>query len=256
MHVVITGASRGIGAALAREYLSHGEKVTLVARSKLQLEELAQTGGARAFPVEADLCEAEQATSWLPAAIERLGPIDVLVNNAGMQLLGRVAELDTEEVGKMVALNVMAPIRLTRAVLPDMIARRSGCIVDIASMAALTPAPYMSHYSATKAALATASECLRIELEGTGVHVLTVYPGPVTTEMSQGAFDVLHKTPAVANMPTGTPASLARVLFRAIAERQPRVIYPKIYAAATYMPTFARWITKKIAPRPLEVRKL
>lgn len=250
MHVVITGASRGIGAALASQYLARGENVTLVARSLGPLEALAEPGGPRAHAVEADLCDPEQAISWLPAAVERLGPVDVLVNNAGMQLLGHVAELDADEVGRMYALNVMAPVRLTRAVLPDMLARRSGCIVDIASMAALTPTPYMSHYSATKAALATASECLRIELEGTGVHVLTVYPGPVATEMAQSALDVLQQTTAVAHMPTGTPESLARVLRRAISERQPRVIYPKIYAAATYMPTFARWITKKMAPRP------
>ncbi len=252
LHVVVTGASRGIGEALAREYLGAGHRVTLVARSRERLEAIAAEAGPRARVVEADLAEADACTSWLPAAVDRLGPVDVLVNNAGMQLLGRVAELDPERIARMVALNVMAPVRLTRAVLPAMIARDAGTIVDIASLAALTPTPWMSHYSASKAFLATASECLRAELAGTKVHVLTVYPGPVATAMADKAVRAFESSLALDSMPTGTPESLAKVIVRAVEKRRQRVIYPKIYTAATVLPALARWVTRTMAPKPID----
>jgi len=128
--------------------------------------------------VEADLTAHERACEWVDAAAEALGAIDVLVNNAGVQIVGRTVDTSVEECERMLRLNVFSPLRLTKHVLPGMIARGRGTIVDIASMAAIAPTPGMFYYNASKAALAAASESLRGELRGSGVHVLTVYrPG-------------------------------------------------------------------------------
>jgi short-subunit dehydrogenase len=184
MHIVITGASSGIGAALARELATlPNAKLTLVARRRALLEELARSLPCEVNIVERDLSTGDaRTTDWLPE------DVDVLVNNAGVQIIGRTAAIDVEKGEASVELNLLAPLRLTRAVLPRMLAKKSGTIVDIASMAALAPTPGMTYYNASKAGLAAASEALRGELRGSGVNVVTVYPGIVATDMADAGL--------------------------------------------------------------------
>lgn len=248
MHVAITGASAGIGEALARAWAARGASVTLVARRREKLDAVARDLGGRAHVCAADLGKPEEATAWIAEAEAALGPIDVLVNNAGVQHV-EPTELSVPEEGEaLLRLNVFTPLRLTRAVLPAMLARRSGTIVDIASMAALTPMPGMFYYNAAKGALANASEGLRGELRGTGVHVVTVYPGPVDTDMGRAGYAKYEPTLATRLSPLGTGEGLARLVIRAVEKRRPRVIYPRAYAITLMFPRLSRWFTARFSP--------
>jgi short-subunit dehydrogenase len=254
MHVVITGASSGIGEALAREYLRRGASLTLVARRKTKLEEIASGHADRCHVVEADLADTTHAGDWVDAAVARLGPIDALVNNAGAQIVGRTVDANIEDAERMLRINVLSPFRLTKRVLPQMIARRRGTIVDIASFAAIGPTPYMFFYSASKAALAAASESLRGELRGTGVHVLTVYPGPVRTPMEQAARAAYEETTALRLLtPAGDAAVLARKIADGVASRRARIVYPASYALARHLPNVTRFVLDRFTP-PLKAR--
>jgi short-subunit dehydrogenase len=249
MHVIITGASSGIGEALAREYLRRGASLTLVARRRGKLEELAQGHAERCHVVEADLVDYAHACDWVDGAAAKLGPIDVLVNNAGVQIVARTIDTSVEDAERMLQLNVLSPFRLTKRVLPDMIARRSGTIVDISSMAAIGPTPGMFFYNASKAALAAASESLRGELRGTGVHVLTVYPGPVRTPMEATGRAAYQETALMRLLtPVGDAGVLARKIARGVASRRARIVYPGIYALARHFPNLSRFMLDRFTP--------
>jgi short-subunit dehydrogenase len=172
----------------------------------------------------------------------------VLVNNAGVQIIEPLETMDVLRGEELLRLDVHTPMRLTRAVLPGMLARRSGCIVDIASMAAVTPTPGMYYYNAAKAALAAASEGLRAELRATGVHVLTVYPGPVDTELAQRGFERYEPSLATTWLPVGTAPELARLVRRAVIKKSARLTYPRSYVIAQWFPTLARWFTGRFSP--------
>jgi short-subunit dehydrogenase len=247
MHVAITGASAGIGEAIARAYAAHGAQLTLVARRKDRLEQIAKESGASAFIWAADLADVARSTDWLRPCEEANGPIDVLVNNAGVQIVAPATRTSPDDGERLFRVDVHSPMRLTLAVLPSMIARKSGTIVDIASMAAITPTPGMYYYNAAKAALAAASESLRWELRGTGVHVLTVYPGPVDTDMARSALAV-YESKLANRMPAGTTDELARIVVRAVEKKRSRIIYPRVYTATRWLPNLSRWLTGRFAP--------
>jgi short-subunit dehydrogenase len=238
MHVAITGASVGIGEAFARAFAAKGASISLVARRKDRLDALARELSGKAFVHEADLSHPDRATDWIAPAEEALGPIDVLVNNAGVQNIEPTELAVPDEGERLLRLNVFTPIRLTLAVLPGMLARRSGTIVDIASMAAVTPMPGMYYYNASKGALANASEGLRGELHGTGVHVVTVYPGPVDTDMGRTGLGKYESSLATRLSPLGTADELARLVVRAVEMKKPRVVYPRSYGIALLFRAF------------------
>jgi short-subunit dehydrogenase len=248
MHVAITGASAGIGEALARAWSARGAAVTLVARRRERLEQIAGELGGKAFVYAADLADPERATEWIAPAEEALGPIDVLVNNAGVQII-EPTELAAPEKGEeLLRLDVFTPMRLTRAVLPGMIARGRGAIVDIASMAALGPMPGMYYYNAAKGGIANASEGLRGEVRAAGVHVLTVYPGPVHTDMGTKGRERYEPTLSLRLSPFGDADTLARLVIRAVEKKKARVIYPRVYAVALWFPRLSRWFTGRFSP--------
>lgn len=250
MHVVVTGASAGIGEAIARAFSARGDAVTLVARRQNLLESLAKSLPGPSRVVAADLSNPATAADFLPEAEAALGPIDVLVNNAGLQVIGPTATIDIERAEQSLMLNLLSPLRLTRAVLPGMLARKSGYIVDIASMAALAPTPYMTWYNASKAGLAGASEALRGELRGSGVHVITVYPGIIETDMGKAGLASYEKSWSVALQPRGTTQGLADRIVRAVERRRPRVIYPwPVNGLSRWMPPVTRWVMDRFTPR-------
>ena len=249
-HIAITGASSGIGAALALEFGRAGYRVSMIARRKDLLELVAKQIGSETFVAGHDLSDCERATEWIAAAEQALGPIDILVNNAGVQIIGEFSELAPETITRTLRVDLETPLRLTRAVLPGMIARGSGTIVDISSLAALAPTPFMSGYNAAKAGLAAASESLRGELLRTGVHVVTVYPGPVDTPMASAGYKAYGNSLAVTATPQGTPEVLAKRVRRAVERRRARVIYPKMYALARYFPNTTRFFLDHFTPKP------
>lgn len=181
---LITGASAGLGVEFARQLSKRGYRLVLAARRKERLEELArELGNARVIAI--DLSK-PSATAKLVANIEAAGEqVDVLINNAGFGLIGRFAELDASREREMIDLNVGALTDLCRAVAPQMIARGSGAILNVASTAAFQPGPKMAVYFATKAFVLSLSEALHEELKPHGVHVSCLCPGPTRTEFGE-----------------------------------------------------------------------
>jgi short-subunit dehydrogenase len=184
---VITGASRGIGRAVAVAAVEHGARVGLVARSGDELAALRDRLGGAAVVAVADLTrpsELEQAFATLDGG---LGGVDVLVNNAGIGSWGPFVETPDAELERVLALNLVAAMRLTRLVLPGMIRRRRGHIVNIGSVAGRLGAPFEAVYSASKFGLTGFTEALSVELRPFGIGVSMVNPGPVATAFSDAA---------------------------------------------------------------------
>lgn len=252
-HVAVTGASAGIGRALARRLTETGTRLSLVARREAELEKLARElegRGARCRVLPTDLAADGGATAWLPAAEAAHGPIDVLVVNAGVQHVGRALDAPPEVLARQLALNLLGPRQLIGAVAPAMVARGAGAIVVVSSLAALNPMPGMADYALTKAGIAAFSEALNVELAPRGVHVLTVYPGPVRTEMEEAAWAHLDVAGWQRRVPVGTPEGLADRVARALDARRPRVIYPPVYAVSHHLRSLSQWVTARLAPRP------
>lgn len=179
--VLITGASAGLGVDFARQLSKQGSRLVLVARRKDRLEALAaELGNARALAL--DLSEAGAAERLLSDLASHGEHVDCLINNAGFGLRGRVAEQDVKRLRQMIDLNCGLLTELSRGVLPGMIERGRGGILNVASTAAFQPGPGMGVYFATKAYVLSFTEALHEEVRGTGVHVTALCPGPTQTE--------------------------------------------------------------------------
>ena len=249
MHAVVTGASSGIGATIAEKFADAGYNLTLVARRENLLKELQNKLSVRCNLVVADLLDLDNCTSWIQPSVEELGPVDVFVNNAGIQYVGPTLDVGVKNGENTIRLNLLVPMRLIDAVLPNMIERRSGVIVNISSLAAINPTPYMYHYSASKAGIGAASETLHSEMKEYDVHVVTVYPGPVVTPMEAAARKKIDH--AIANLlPSGDPEVLASLILKAIKKKRRRVIYPTVYKWARNFTPLSQWITTSFAPKP------
>jgi len=192
---LITGASAGLGVDFARELSKRGHKLVLVARRKDRLAALAkELGNARVVTI--DLSKPDAADKLMADVAKAGEQVELLVNNAGFGAIGRFAELDAKRQRQMIDLNVGALMDLCRAVAPEMIARKSGAILNVASTAAFQPGPKMAVYFATKAFVLSFTEALHEELKPHGVKVSCLCPGPTRTEFGEvagfkgsGAFD-------------------------------------------------------------------
>lgn len=184
--IVITGGSSGIGLALAQALGAKGARLLLTGRRPEPLEAAAsqlRSAGVDAYAVAADVATEDGRAATLAAARERLGGIDVLINNAGGVRAGRLEDTAEAEIRAMIEVDLLAPILLTRATLPDLRRSGQGLVVNVASGIALIGMPFYATYAAAKAGLARFGEALRRELKGEGVHVMTAYPGATDTPM-------------------------------------------------------------------------
>lgn len=184
--VLITGSNRGIGRAIAEALAKEPVALLLCGmRSPEKFEEMAKVpGGAREVrPVRVDLGSREQITTSVAELGDQLGRIDVLVNNAGLVTGGLLEEQDLDEVYAMFQANLLGLVQLTQAVLPGMLARRTGKIVNNASISGYAYFPAASTYAASKAGVVAFTESLRRELKGTGVSALQLVTGGVDTDM-------------------------------------------------------------------------
>lgn len=229
--VLITGASRGIGRSLAQAFGRAGAEVALVARDAAALEVLAKELGGSAHP--ADLLDAEQLRGLIGRVEEEAGPVDVVVNNAGLAAEGPLWEHGDDDVARQVQVNLVAPLELCRQAIPRMLERGGGHLVNVASLAALASVPGMTTYAATKAGLAHGAAALRDELKGLPIGVTTVMVGGVPTDMlAMGesyppfhqAFERLRKIQLV---PDTAPEALAAAVVRGVQRGTGTVYLPR-----------------------------
>jgi short-subunit dehydrogenase len=223
---VITGASSGIGAELARGLAAAGVPVGLVARREDRLRAVAAriaASGGTAVVATADVAEPSQVREAIAALADRLGPIDLLVANAGVGFETPARAFVAADFERLVRVNLLGASYAFEAVLPAMLARGRGHLVGISSLAAYRGLPGSAGYSATKAGLSALLEGFRVELRPRGIAVTTVHPGYVRTPMTEGAG---HPLPFA--MDVG-PAS--RIILRGIAARRREVNFPWPMAA-------------------------
>jgi short-subunit dehydrogenase len=188
---LVTGASSGIGAEAARALARRGHGVTLVARRADRMEELAtelrSDCGIRVEVLECDLADDAARERMLTELAELAVSVEVLVNNAGFGTGGLFHELDAEREVRMVHLNVEVLVALTARFVPDMVRRKRGGVLNVASTAAFQPLPRQATYGATKAFVLSFTDALHAELAGTGVAATALCPGPVRTEFPEVA---------------------------------------------------------------------
>jgi short-subunit dehydrogenase len=188
---VVTGASGGIGHALCRQFAQEGFNVMLISRDSARLSEVARELEARhhvkTLVLAMDLSAPSAALEIYRNVKDRIGDIDILINNAGFGDLTLFIQADLEVQRQMMQVNTMTLVELVRLFLPDMVERGSGRILNIASTAAFQPVPYMAVYGATKAFVLSFSEALSAELAGTGVTATALCPGVTATGFARRA---------------------------------------------------------------------
>jgi NAD(P)-dependent dehydrogenase (short-subunit alcohol dehydrogenase family) len=241
--VLITGASSGIGEALAVEWGRRGAAVGLLARRAELLGEVAakvEAAGGRALSVAVDVRDAEAVRAAVSKVIERFGQIDVLVANAGKGELTLARSFDIEVVTDVLSVNVLGALNTVAAVLPSMLERKAGQIVGISSLAAYRGFPGSGAYCASKAALSTFFESLRVELRPANIYVTIIHPGFIDTPMTRGRN---QKMPFLQDA-----GRAARLMIRAVEARRRTYAFPWQLAAFA---RFGRWLPAALYDRML-----
>ena len=253
--VVVTGASRGIGAAVAIAAAAKGARVGVIARSATDLDSVVTRLQGRGAAAVADVSDASAVTAALETLAAELGPIDVLVANAGIGAYGPFADIASDEIERLVAVNVLGTIHAIRSVLPGMIARRQGHIVTIGSIAGRIGSPFEALYSATKFAGVGLTEALAVEVEPYGIGVSIVNPGPVETN-----FGEARGHPYDRERPKPVSAEVVADAVVAAIERNKREVYvPRSFGAAVairhLVPGLLRWGTRRSFRKELAADK-
>ena len=252
---LVTGASSGIGRALALRLAREGMRVALVARRRADLEalaaEIAREGGdACAFPCDVE--SAAEVATTARAAIERFGAVDLLVNNAGYGHHRAFLDWDLDDMERMMRVNYLGTLRFTKALLPGMVARGRGSLVFVASVAGKIATPDETAYSASKFAMIGLAQSLSLEVEDAGVHVLVVCPGVIRTPF----FDeeALSRMPPVSLRSMTDVEGLVDAIVDALARGKREVTYPRSIAAAYVVqaiaPAFMRRQVKRTTQAP------
>lgn len=244
-NVLLTGGSQGLGPLMARRLAEAGVNLALSARSADKLEAVAQglrDTGARVVVLPADVTNGADRVSLLAQFERVLGPLDILINNAGMENNGRYQDKSAAEITQLIDLNVTAPMLLTRAALPGMLERRRGHVVNLGSLAGKLGLPWGTVYGGTKAAVIAWSNALSIELAGTGVSVSVISPGWVA---DAGMFAV-HKRKAHPVLGESKPDAVARAVVRALETGAPEIVvnpmpFAPLQALNALSPGLIRW---------------
>lgn len=229
-HVVVTGASRGIGAAMAVAFAEAGARVSLVARNREQLEANASELGGTAFPT--DLLDSDAVDGLIDRIESKAGPIDVLINNAGLVQSAFLTNQDPEDVRSVVRLNLEAPMMLTHRVLPRMMDRDRGHLVYLSSLAGTAGFPGLTVYCGTKAGILNFASALRLELKGTSIGMTVVAPGPVDTDMGHqleapDLAPTMRRLRLLRLVPFKDPRWLADQTVAAVRQNEPHVRSPR-----------------------------
>lgn len=251
-HILITGAAGAIGAALCKR-LAHDHPdahLTLVDINEAALLRMTASYPGRSSHAVWDLFKPEKlGTAW-KSIIKANGPVDILVNCAGIMDIITFEETGWTQGWKLLAINMISPLRLMDLALENMPA--GGTIINISSMAGRVPITGCAYYSGAKAGFAMASEIARNELGNRGINVVTVYPGPIHSGLESHARSQVRKGMVSRFIPTGSPDAIADRIATACARRQARVIYPDAFAVAHYFNGISQWAVARLSPQPLK----
>jgi short-subunit dehydrogenase len=258
--IILTGASEGIGRALALELAGRGARLALAARDRTRLESLAaecraRGGEARALPT--DVSNAQDCEWLLNESVTAFGGIDVLIHNAGITMWSRFDALqDLSIIERLMEVNYLAPVRLTSLALPELKKSR-GLIVAVASLAGLTGVPERSGYAASKHALIGFFDSLRIELAGTGVDVSVIAPDFVVSEIHKRAIgpdgEPLGESPMVQSKIMTAERCAARIV-RAVEKRERQVVMSTRGRLGRWIKLLAPAVIDRIAAKAIRER--
>lgn len=245
--VLITGASHGIGAACAAAFRRRGALLSLAARSEALL---AEVGGPDALVTAGDLTDAEVRRRVVERTLEKFGRVDILINNAGVGLYAPASCAPLPEVRQMFELNLFAALDLAQLVIPGMKERGGGAIVMVTSIAAMMSLPWLSLYSASKAALDSMADAMRVELRPHSIRVIKVAPGYVRTGFKSRVLG--GKPPAGLaryNKFAISAADCAEAIVRAVERNARNVLAPKSGWCAVMGARFFPWLTDRVLSR-------
>ncbi len=239
---MITGASSGIGKGLALDIAARGARLGLLARRQNLLDEIVGAVKGRAIAVAADVRDAKAMKAAADRIRAELGPIDMMIANAGIGTSDHVAQLDPDHVANVIGINVLGAANSVAAVVPQMVERGQGQLVAISSLAAYRGLPKSAAYCASKAALSAYFESVRIDLRGTGVGVTIIHPGFIKTPLTAGRD---AKMPYLMELDDAIPKIVS-----AIEKGKKSVAFPwqlaTVVRAGMLMPTFMYdWIAAR-----------
>jgi NAD(P)-dependent dehydrogenase (short-subunit alcohol dehydrogenase family) len=221
---IVTGASRGIGRAIAETFAREGARVVICGRKQETLDEAAREIGSSVKPIACHVGRADQIENMLAITAREFGPVDILVNNAATNIsFGPCLEIDEAQFDKMIEVNLKSAFRLIRAVAPGMCARGHGSLINIASIAGLRPQLHSLLYSMTKAALIMMSQSYALELGSKGVRVNAIAPGLIQTTLSEHYWkDEAQREDVLAMQPIkriGQPSDVAELALLLASEK-------------------------------------
>jgi len=258
--VLLTGGSRGLGPVIAKSLAKRGASIALAARSKKGLDDVAtnlRTMGNKILTIPIDLSLASQREKLIADVINEFGQIDILVNNAALETEGAYTELSWTSIQETIEVNLTAPMALTHLVLPGMLERKSGHIVNIASIAAKSGGPYGATYSGTKAGMAEWTRGLRLELRNSGVHFSSIFPGYVREVGMFARFGM--KPPRMIG--SCHPTQVAEAVVRAILKGKKEMIINSqplryIFMLNELSPTTGDWLMRVSGAIDFQRRKV
>ena len=246
---LVTGASSGIGRACATTLAAHGVRLVLTGRRRAALEDTASSAGGGEI-IEADLEEPESLAQLCDRVLSGTEVLDILIHNAGVGLYGPSYSTDPEYARRLLALNLLAPVEITRRLLPIM--PRGGTVVTVSSIAGMVPVPGLGVYSASKHALNAYADILRMETRSRGIRVMNVCPGPVETEFKKNLLGRSRQPPNLGQRFSITAEDCARAIHRGLQKNKRTVVIPRInwtaVAAQRLFPGTLHRLIARMAP--------
>jgi short-subunit dehydrogenase len=252
--VLITGASKGIGRSLAIDLAARGAIVVGCARSAGPLQTIAaelRRTSPLSDVIQCDVAEPEQVTAMVTRVLRQFHKIDILINNAGIGMRQPFAETDISLIEKVMRINYLGAVYCTHEVLPSMIARGSGHIVNLSSVAGKIGALNLAGYCASKFAMNGFSESLYHELAPLGIHVSVICPGPVRTEFNRAFADTPPKSPASLVV---SPEFVSAAVIRALEKRRFEVVLPRTLALLCLIKRLTPGLFRSLARRAFRSR--